>query len=377
MINEIAGYADWPAFVRSRPLLRGDEWTDRAARLLGVPTPLDPAEPRVVSSWAVVQDGVEVATSELAWSVGFGPELHAYLLHPADRDPRTLPGLLAFHSHAGIKSIGAIRMVAAPDVEPDSGAPAPVGEDRPGATPSQYRASYAGGTAFATRAAARGLTVLAPDTFSWGSRRFVLDDPVPDKLALYADTYDVAGGAATGRYDFLAGIHEHMLAKFAGVLGTSYAGMVAHDDLSSLAQLRRLCSGSISAAGFSGGGGRTIMASALGKVDRAAVGGMMATVDSLVPDYVATHSWLLNTPGLARELDLPELAANRAAHRLMVVYGQRDALFPLDGMQAADARLSDLFRGTAGSYEGVFCDLGHEFPVSAQDLVLDFLTGGH
>ena len=372
--NEIPGYADWPAFVRTRPLVSGDEWTDRAARLLGVPAPLEPPAPRTVRTGTVVHENVPVRTTELAWPVGFGPELHAYLLHPAAADPLRLPGLLAFHSHAGIKSVGALRMVAPETAEASEDQALPVGEDRPGSSPQQYRRSYAGGVAFATRAAARGLTVLAPDAFSWGSRRFPFD-PVPDKLLPYADLLQRAGEPEATRYDTLAGIHEHMLAKFAGVLGTSYAGMIAHDDLSALSVLRRLCNGHLSAAGFSGGGGRTITTSALAGVDRAAVGGMMATFDSLVPDFVATHSWLLNTPGLARAIDLPDLAANRRDQHLLVVYGERDALFPLAGMRAADERLRRLFADSSGSYQGEFRDMGHEFGVPTQDLVLDHLLG--
>ena len=355
MTNEIGGYADWPRFVRERPLLGGDDWANRAAVLLGVPEPLRPPEPRVVGSWSVVAGGVRVRTTELAWQVGFGPDLHAYLLHPDGTDPAVLPGLLALHSHGGIKSVGAARMISPP-------------ADRTATDDS------AAGAHFATRAAARGWTVLAPDAFSWGSRRFVFD-PVPDKLAPYADLLERAGEPAATRYDSLAAIHEHLLAKFAGVLGTSFAGMVAHDDLSALAVLRGLCDGPLAVAGFSGGGGRAISVSALAGVERVAVVAMMATFDSLIPDHVATHSWLLNTPGLARAVELPVLAANRTDQRLLVVYGERDPLFPLAGMQAAHRELTRLFQGASGSYRGLFLDAGHEFEPPAQDRVLDFLVG--
>ena len=39
-------------------------------------------------------------------------------------------------------------------------------------------------------------------------------------------------------YDAAAGLHEDTLAKAAGLLGTSFAGMVAHDDLAALEVLQ-------------------------------------------------------------------------------------------------------------------------------------------
>ncbi len=330
MQNEIGAYGTWPAFLGIRDVVSGDPLTTTVGAALGVPEPVRDPKVTVVSSAA--RRGV--TTSRLSWSVGFGPELHAWLLHPTGLNPSTLPGVLALHSHAGIKSIGAARMVAA---ETAGGA---------------YRDRAEGGEAFADRLAESGVAVLAPDAFSFGSRRFRLD-PVPDALAGTADLLRRAGVPEPQWYDQLAAVHEHQVAKLAGVLGTSYAGMVAHDDLSALAVLRGLCNGHVGVTGFSGGGTRALTLSALSAVDRVAVVATMATFGSMVPDHVGTHSWLLHTPGLAQTLDLPDLAAGRRTHRLQVVYCEHDDLFPVTGMRAADARLRELFAERPGTYEGV------------------------
>lgn len=351
MQNEIGAYGTWPAFLGIRDVVSGDPLTTTVGAALGVPEPV--REPKVTVISSAARRGI--TTSRLSWSVGFGPELHAWLLHPTGLSPANLPGVLALHSHAGVKSIGAARMVAAET----SGA--------------AYRDRVEGGEAFADRLAEAGVAVLAADAFSFGSRRFRLD-PVPDTLAGTADLLPRAGVPEAEWYDQLAGVHEHQVAKFAGVIGTSYAGMVAHDDLSALWVLRGLCNGHVGVTGFSGGGGRAITVSALSPVDRVAMVAMMATFDSLVPDYVAPHSWLLHTPGLAKTIDLPDLAAGRRTHRLQVVYCQHDDLFPVAGMRAADERLRELFAERPGVYEGVSVPTGHEFGPRTQDVVIDFLT---
>ena len=343
-------YEDWPAFVRSRPLVTGDAWTTRVASLLGVPQPLAVPTPRVVE----VSEADGLRTTELAWSVGFGPDLHAWLVHPVDADPGDLPGVLALHSHAGIKSIGGKRLLAVPEA-------------------AAYQAAFEDGIAFANNVAARGVAVLAPDAFSWGSRRFDLSEP-SGQLADLAQLLDRAGVSGVDRYDELAKLHEHLVAKRAGAMGTSYAGMIAHDDLTSLAVLRSLVAGPIGVTGFSGGGGRALTLSALEPVDKVAIVAMMATYESLIPDYLDGHSWLLHTPGVGRVLGLPELAAGRRTHALQVAYCEQDDLFSLAGMEAADDALTRLFSGAAGSYRGIFVPTPHQVTREIHALVADFLT---
>ena len=345
------GYDEWYDYVRARPYVTGDDWTTRVAAALGVPNPGVTPAPRVVG----VSSADGITTTELAWDVGFGPELHAWFLHPQGVDPSTLPGVLDLHCHAGIKSIGAERLL-----------PGPVGK--------AYQDMYEDGVAFAALLAARGVAVLAPDTFSWGSRRFDFSQ-AQGQLADLGTLLAGVGVSGNDLYDGMAKLHEHLLAKRAGAIGTSYAGMVAHDDLTSLAVLRSLTSGPVSVTGFSGGGGRGPPLSALDPgIEKVSIVAMMATNESLVPDHLDCHSWLLNTPWRHRTLDLPEVAANRREHRLHVVYCEQDELFPIAGMKAADAELTRLFADAPGSYEGVFVPGPHGISRATHELVADFLV---
>lgn len=132
-------------------------------------------------------------------------------------------------------------------------------------------------------------------------------------------------------YDAAAAAHEDTVAKAAGVLGTSYAGMVAHDDLAALrvlADLPGVDANRLGSIGFSGGGGRSPMLAALSPLVKSfVVTCMMTTYRSLFPSYLDGHSWLLQTPDLARLGEFPELAVRSAAGFLLQPLSPTPQLF--------------------------------------------------
>jgi dienelactone hydrolase len=345
--SALGGYDDWPEFVRNTPRLTGDELTTRVAELLGVPQSVAPPSVRTITEWQ--DDGV--ACAELEWSTPFGPATRAWLLRPVDGPPG--PGLLGLHCHSGVKSIGAERLVATP---------------YPSAQALRLRAGAYGGRAVANELARAGFTVLSHDTFAWGSRRFDFD-PMPYRLR------DVMNDVPLDEnwYDVAAGHHEHTIAKAAGLLGTSFAGMVAYDDLVALNVLRSMDVDRVGVFGLSGGGGRAAVLTALAPaIDASAVVCMMTTFAALIPAYLDAHSWLFSTPGLARHFEHPELAAGRAGHQQLVVYAEDDELFSPQGMQDAHALLTERFQQASGTYRSAFLPGGHRFDVEMQRIVEDF-----
>jgi dienelactone hydrolase len=358
--SALGGYEDWPDFVRDASPLTGDELTTRVAALLGVPEPARPPVVRTVHEWR--SDGV--LGSVLEWNVGFGSSTRAWLLRPDGEAPRG--GLLGLHCHAGVKSIGAERLVDTP--QPSAGA-------------VRLRSKFYEDRAVAGALARAGFVVLCHDTFSWGSRRFGLD-PLPWRLRDIMATYEAAWLAAEHSpaddewYDVAAGHHENTVAKAAGLLGTSFAGMVAYDDLVALGVLRGLDGvdpDRIGVFGFSGGGGRAATLTALDPgIQASAIVCMMTTFDALIPSYFDAHSWLFTTPGLARHLDHPTLTAGRARHHQLVVYAEDDLLFPAQGMRAADRELTEHFHYGPGSYQALFLPGPHRFDIQMQDAVKDF-----
>jgi dienelactone hydrolase len=375
--SAIPGYEDWPGYVHSRPPAAVPKRSRPLAAALGVPAPL-PKLP-VTVDWEDTYRGV--TTSQLSWQLSFGPATRAWLVKPAGA-PGPLPGVLALHCHAGNKYTGASRLIEFPPGRSEPGTQPAAPEktnDKIGRRAEQGQYSLYGGRALATELARDGFAVLAHDAFAWGSRRFNLDVPpwrTASALEGYRAQWYEAGHqpSAAEEYNAAAGIHEDTVAKAAGLVGTSLAGTVAHDDLAALSVLAALPGVNperLGCLGFSGGGGRALVLAALSPAIRSyVVTAMMTTFESLVPAYLDAHSWLLQTPGLARLGDWPSFTALAGAERFLVQYGIRDPLFPEAGMREADRVLAGL-HGSA--YTGSFWPVGHEFTADMQREAFAFL----
>jgi dienelactone hydrolase len=360
--SAIAGYGDWPAYVQRHS--RYGAATPAAQELadaLGVPGAQQ--RPEVTVHWQESYDGV--TTTQLSWQLGFGPRTTGWLMRPAGV-PGPLPGVLALHCHGGNKFGGADRLVELPESHPSA---------------ENARAGHYDGRALATEVARRGFAVLAHDTFAWGSRRFELSVP-PWRTASALEARqaqwreDGVVPSEADEYNAAASFHEETVAKAAGLLGTSLAGMVAHDDLAALeilAGLPDVDQDRLGCIGFSGGGGRSLALSALSpRIRSYVVTCMMTTFQSLLPAHLDAHSWLLQTPGLWRLGDWPELTARSRASHFLVQFALADELFPEAGMRDAHRKLETLHR--PGSYTGSFWPGGHVFTSEMQTEALDFLA---
>jgi dienelactone hydrolase len=153
--------------------------------------------------------------------------------------------------------------------------------------------------------------------------------------------------------------------------------MVAHDDLAALdilASLPGVDAERLGCIGFSGGGGRSLALAALSpRIRNYVVTCMMTTFGSLLPAYLDAHSWLLQTPGLWKLGDWPELTARSSADGFLVQYALADELFPEAGMREAHGILDSLH--PAGAYTGSFWPGGHEFTAEMQNEAISYLSG--
>jgi dienelactone hydrolase len=279
---------------------------------------------------------------------------------------RPLPGVLALHCHGGNKFGGADRLVRLPECHPSAAA---------------AQAGHYGGRALATDVARRGFAVLAHDTFSWGSRRFDLSTPpwrTEAALEARKSQWREAGIEPSDAelYNAAAGIHEDTVAKAAGLLGTSLAGMAAHDDLAALdilAGLPGVDAERLGCLGFSGGGGRALALAVLSpRIRNYVITCMMTTFQSLLPAHLDAHSWLLQTPGLWTLGDWPELTGRSEAQGFLVQYALADELFPEEGMRQAHQILESLHGRE--SYAGSFWPGGHVFTAAMQGEAISYLS---
>jgi dienelactone hydrolase len=369
-LRDLGVYGDWVAHAGTQARLypKVDEagLTSAGVRtLLGFGDDGEPLAPRRGRRWT--RDGV--AGEEVSWSVGFGPRTEAWLLRPADA-ARPLPGVLALHGHDGFKFFGKEKVADGPD-----GAPAAV---------SPIRRSLYEGVAFANDLARRGFSVLVHDVFLWGSRRFPAEllrppaRPEPETEWLGPEgQVDVA--ESTVAYNRAALGHEHLVAKYCTLLGTSLAGVVAYEDRIAVRYLRSrsdVVAGRIGCLGLSGGGCRAALLHATCEdVSGAVIVGMMTTHPALLDRLVANHTWMFFPPGLASCGDWPDIAAARAPTPLLVQFNRHDQLFTPEGMNAAHERLAARYRqaGAPEAYVGEFYPGPHKFDRAMQRSAFEHL----
>ncbi len=355
----LGAYSDWFAVAKRQaelyPVAPPGAETQRLIReTLGF-SRIDPvaADVRIEATWE--RDGL--LGQEISWSVGYGPKTRAWLLKPAHIE-RPLPGVLALHGHDGMKFFGKEKIA-------DGNEPIPNAVKK-------LRTQLYDDRAFANDLAREGFVVLAYDVFLWGSRRFPLET-MPESSRRLAGQRRKTGKTSAEkpdeveRYERAARDHEHVIAKYCNLLGTTLAGVVNFEDRTALRYLRSrpdVSAGPIGCVGLSGGGCRAALLQATsGEIGAAVIVGMMSTHPKLLDRHLACHTWMFFPPGLARFADWPDLAASRAPSPLLVQYDRHDELFPLDGMRAAHERIAAYYAqaGRAEAYQGKFYDGPHKF----------------
>lgn len=320
------------------------------------------------------RDGV--AGEEVSWSVGFGPRTHAYLLRPAGASG-PLPGVVALHDHGGFKFYGKEKIADGPEG----------GVSRENlAAVQRLRTDCYGGRAFANALAKEGFTVLVPDTFLWGSRRFPYGE-IPEGLRSMAEQGvrsmkpDPQIPHEIRLYNHATWYHELWIEKYCALLGTTMAGMCCREDRIAVNYLRSrgdVRGGRVGCVGLSGGGNRSTMLLATHEeIGAAVIVGLMSTYEALLDHNVMSHTWMLFPHGWARHGDWPDVAASRAPMPLLVQYDSEDPLFTPQGMKDADARIAGHYRGAGApeAYTGRFYPGPHKFDLDMQKAAFDWMKG--
>ncbi len=363
--EHLGPFSDLVAFseaARDRPIpLKPAE----VRRLIGFDVEPRPRDVETHEQWT--HDGVD--GEEVSWSVGYGPRTQAWVLRPAGHSG-PLPGVLALHGHDSFKWHGKEKVADSPaEISP------------PLAT---LRRKLYGGRAFANELARRGYTVLVHDALLWGSRRFPADvmpaqgaTPPPEDRWIAPESEGDPNDVPW--YNRLAARHEHVVAKYATLLGASVAGLVNYEDRVAaeyLAGREDVRPGGLGCVGLSGGGCRTALLQATSeRIKAAVVAGMMSTYRGLLDRHVANHTWMFFPPALAAVADWPDVAATRAPSPLLVQYLLDDSLFSVEGMQAAHTHLQQAYEnaGAKNAYVGQFYPGAHRFDVAMQDSAFDHL----
>ncbi|TQL23228.1 dienelactone hydrolase family protein [Streptomyces sp. SLBN-134] len=290
--------------------------------------------------YAAGPDGDGYTRESVTLSLTDRTRVRGALLTPHGTGP--FPAVLLLHDHGSRFDIGKEKCVR------------PWYDDARLASAEEWADRYFGGRFIGDELARRGHVVLCLDALGWGDR----------------------GPLAYEQQQALASNLYH--------LGSSLAGLHAREDQRAaafLAGLDRVDSRRVAAAGFSMGGYRAWQTAALSDHVAAAVSvcwmtglrEMMVPGNNTLRGQSAFH---MLHPGLARHLDIPDVASIAAPRPMLFFHGGRDALFPADGVRAAYGRLRDVWR-SCGAGERLrlktWPERGHVFDAGMQDEAWEWL----
>lgn len=342
--NMIGAYGPWAAKIvgekpgalslRSGRFKNISAWRRKArARVWDL---LAPPELKRIPKARVEEKGIHdgLYFEKLSWQLPWGPRTEALFLKPANAGKKTrLPAILGLHDHGGKKYLGLKKIALATDqIHPYV---------------QEHHDDYYGGRAWANELARRGYAVLIHDTFPFASRRVhVADaseqvkwkgvDPGPDEK-----TDDIIA------YNAWAGEHEHIMAKSLFCAGTTWPGVYVVEDqaaLSILCSRKDVDASRVGCGGLSGGGMRTTYLAGLDDRIRCCfVAGFFTTWRDFLLDKVFTHTWMIYTPLLPRDMDFPEILALRAPKPALVLNTTEDALFTLSEVKRAGRIAAEVY----------------------------------
>ncbi len=303
--------------------------------------PGDDGRPIGVQRLATEDRGDHLA-ERLRLPMSLGDVADALWLRPKVADP--VPALLLLHDHGARFDIGAEKLIRPLAAEPQL-APALAWAQR-----------YFDGRFLGEVLVRRGYAVLAVDALGWGSRSrvgFARDD-------------------------------QQALAAQLQQLGLHWAGVIASDDARSLRWLRgqaEVDARAVGVLGFSMGAFRAWQLAAVDEGVAACVAAhwMAPRRDGLLRpgahSLQGQSAFAMLHPGLAAELDHPDVAALVAPRPLLLLASPEDRLFPFDAVEAAAGRLARAW-AAAGDDRFRFLSLpgGHRVGADAQAQIVDWLA---
>ena len=311
-----------------------DAWRKQArakvVECLLVPPPVAPFAPAVVAE----QDRGSYVARKVVFNLTGDSRVLAYLLVPKSTGPH--PAVLLLHDHGAKFDIGKEKVIEPWDDKPEKLESA-----------RKWVEKYYGGRFIGDELAKRGYVCLATDMLNWSDR---------------------GGGGYDGQEKLAANLLQ---------FGTSFAGLIAHEDLRAaefLATQPEVDAKRIAAMGLSVGGFRTWQLAALS--DRIAAGvsvcWMATRKGLLMPGNNQTtgqSAYTMTHPGLANFLDYPDVASIACPKPMMFCCGRRDPLFPLATIEEAFAKMRRIWESqkTGGKLETRLYDAPHEFNATMQD----------
>ncbi len=313
------------------------EWRAEARRVYLDSLSTPPQRATFAPAVIAVEDRGAYEARKIAFNVNADCRIKAYLLVPKGNGP--FPGMIALHDHGAHFSIGKEKVVR------PFGEPQAVLDDATAWVNECY-----GGRWIGDELAKRGYVVLAIDVLYWGDRGRMEGVDYEDQQAVGANM-----------------LH----------LGYSWAGYNVWDDIRSaefLQGLPEVDPDRIACVGLSMGANRTWHLAAATDIVKAGAAicwmGDTATLAEEGNNQTTGYSaYSMIHPGLRNALDYPDVAAIACPKPMLFFNGSQDGLFPVPGVEAAYARMRDVWESqdVAGRLYCRLWDVPHEFNAAMQE----------
>lgn len=271
-----------------------------------------------------------------------------------------VPAVVALHDHGGFYYWGKEKLVETENEHP---------------VLTAYRQKYYDGVSFPASLARRGYAVIVIDMFYHGERRLILDEDIEDGTN---DRSNIEPEQTIQRINERARNSEEIVFRNILHSGFTWGGVHVWDDIRTVDYLqkrREVDPNRIACAGLSNGGWRSVFLGALDpRIKAACVVGWMTSFRNLIPHHEVYTVPSGMIPGLLEYMDYPDVASLMMPTPLLVVHGQRDDLFPPDGVKAAVDNLRGCYQaiGKPERFDTMFFDGPHKFPLHAQQKMMDW-----
>lgn len=270
-------------------------------------------------------------------------QIIGYLLLPKNASvDQKAPAAVIFHDHGAKFDIGKEKVIES------------WGDAQKLASSKAWVAKFLSNKFIGDELAKRGYIVFATDALGWSDRGPMV--------------YEQQQALASNMFN----------------LGTSLAGMVAYDDIRSvdfLASLPEVDHQRIATVGFSFGAYRSWQTAALSNKVSASISvswfgnyqGLLQEGNNILRGQ---SSFYMLHPGVAKKLDIPDVASLSAPNAILIFNGEQDNLFPKTSVQDAYQKVHQIWRSQQAEgkvYTKLWPKLGHVFVEAQQQAAFDWL----
>ncbi|WP_165972294.1 alpha/beta hydrolase family protein [Paenibacillus piri] len=317
------------------------------------PAPLDAKVLNVFEKADFIQEEIEFSTAK-------NVRVRGTLLIPRGNG-KTFPAIIGIHDHGGFYYLGREKIIA---------------QEEESDLLKNFKKTYYGGRSWANEMVKKGYIVLSIDGFYFGSRKLDINHLTDE--ALENCPYKLNGltpgtDEYINTYNKMCGYFESLLVKHIFISGTTWPGILFHDDRACVDYLytrKEVDIERIGCCGLSIGGFRAAHLAALdSRIKCTVVAGWMTSYHSLQWNRLRNHTYMVYIPNLTSSLDLPDVVTLTAPNPLFIQQCSEDHLFHLDGMHEANAQIEKVYQrlGHSGKLKSQFYSNPHEFNVNMQE----------